>query len=54
MTGPGPTLYSPTRYACLRLRGAWQRMRCGRRFGHFPVPDWAGYLSCARCGCPLL
>lgn len=36
------------------LRGALHRYQCGRRFGHFPVPDDFGYPSCARCGTYLL
>lgn len=48
-------LYSPTRYAWLRLRGAARRRYCGRRFGHFPAYDSVGiYQSCARCGTPVL
>lgn len=50
------TLYQPARFFHTWIRGALRRYNCGRRFGHFPVPDTFGpqYLTCARCECPLL
>lgn len=51
---PQASLYSPSRYAYFRLKGAARRWNCGRRFGHFPAYDPAGICkSCARCGTPL-
>lgn len=50
----GTTLFSPTRYAWLRLRGALGRYHCGRRFGHFRAEDWAGNATCSRCNTPMI
>ena len=51
---PDAAPYSPTRGLWVWLRGGWYRMRCGRRFGHFPVSDEWSFPVCGRCGTPLL
>lgn len=51
---PDATLFLPSRALRIRLAGAWRRYSCGRRFGHFPAPDYFGYSVCARCGTYLL
>jgi len=48
------TFYMPSRGFWVWWRGAWRRVRCGRRFGHFPVEDSFGYRVCARCESPVL
>lgn len=45
------TLYRGSKYAWIRMRGAWYRYRCGRRFGHFPIH---GQHLCARCDATLI
>lgn len=51
---PQATLFLPSRALRIRLAGAWRRYRCGRRFGHFRVPDYLGNGVCARCNTPLM
>jgi len=50
---PDTTFYPPSRGLWVWLRGAVRRVRCGRRFGHFPVGGWDGNARCGRCGTPL-
>jgi hypothetical protein len=51
---PDAAFYLPSRAIWIWLRGAFRRVRCGQRFGHFPAEDWAGNSACARCGTRLL
>lgn len=44
------TLYLPSKGLRVRVRGAWRRYRCGRRFGHFPASDEP---MCLRCNARL-
>jgi hypothetical protein len=41
-----PFFYSPSRGVWIWLRGAMRRLRCH----HHPIPDFAGYDRCERCG----
>lgn len=48
------TLFRGSRALRIVLAGAWYQHRCGRRFGHFPVPGYDGRPSCFRCQKTLL